>query len=445
MSIFDQRREKLQREGAPLADRMRPRTLDELVGQDHIVGEGRLLRRALEADRMSSMILYGPPGSGKTTIAEIIAQTTSAHFEKLNAVMSGVADLRRVISEAEKELGLSGRRTILFVDEVHRFNKAQQDALLPAVEKGTVIFIGATTENPYFEVTAPLVSRSRVFELHALDEDDVKEIVRRALEDEERGLAKYKPRVEPEALDHVVRIAGGDARSALNAVELAVLTTKPDPEDGTRRVTLEIAEESIQRRALVYDADGDAHYDTISAFIKSMRGSDPDATLYWLARMIYAGEDPSFISRRLVIHAAEDVGLADPQALVVAEAAAAAVDRVGLPEGRIILAEAALYIALAPKSNSALGIDAALRDVERGRAAGVPTHLRDASYRGARKLGRGEGYEYPHDYPDGWVEQRYLPEGFERGAYYHPPGRGREARLLARLRNVREEAGDDEQ
>ncbi|MFW5896480.1 MAG: AAA family ATPase [Bacillota bacterium] len=440
MSLFDQRREKLQRERAPLADRMRPRTLEELVGQDHIVGEGRLLRRALDADRLSSMILYGPPGSGKTTIAEIIARTTSAHFEKLNAVMSGVADLRRVISEAEKELGLSGRKTILFVDEVHRFNKSQQDALLPAVEKGTVVFIGATTENPYFEVTAPLVSRSRVFELQTLEEEDLKEIVRRALEDEERGLAKYDPGIAPEALDHIVRVAGGDARSALNAVELAVLTTQPDPEDGTRWVTLEIAEESIQRRALVYDADGDAHYDTISAFIKSMRGSDPDATLYWLARMIYAGEDPSFISRRLVIHAAEDVGLADPQALVVAEAAAAAVDRVGLPEGRIILSEAALYIALAPKSNSALAIDAALRDVERGRAAGVPVHLRDAGYRGARNLGRGEGYEYPHDHPGGWVEQRYLPEGFERGAYYHPPAGGREARLLARLRKLRDEA-----
>ncbi len=439
MDLFDRNREKVQRTGAPLADRMRPSTLDELVGQEHVVGPGRLLRRALEADRLSSMILYGPPGSGKTTIAEIIAGNTRAHFEKLNAVMSGVADLRRVVAGAEEALGMYAQRTILFVDEVHRFNKSQQDALLPAVEKGTVIFIGATTENPYFEVTAPLVSRSRVFELRALDEEDLERILRRALADEERGLGSYRVRLEPEALAHIVRVAAGDARSALNALELAVLTTPPDPDTGERRITLPVAEDSIQRRALQYDRDGDAHYDTISAFIKSMRGSDPDATLYWLARMVYAGEDPAFIARRLVIHAAEDVGLADPQALVVAEAAAAAVDRVGMPEGRIILAEAALYIALAPKSNSALGIDAALREVEHGRAGGVPLHLRDASYRGARQLGRGEGYRYPHDHPGGWVEQQYLPEGFARGSYYRPGGRGLEGRRAERLRRLRGE------
>ena len=441
MSIFDRNREEIQRRDAPLADRMRPTTLDALVGQDHVVGEGRLLRRALEADRLSSMILYGPPGAGKTTIAEIIARSTEARFEKLNAVMSGVADLRRVIAEAHRELGMSGRKTILFVDEVHRFNKSQQDALLPAVEKGTVIFVGATTENPYFEVTPPLVSRSRVFELRALGEEDLKAVIRRALCDAERGLGEYRPRIADDALDHIVRVASGDARSALNAVELAVLTTEPD-EEGIRHVTLEIAAESIQRRALQYDRDGDAHYDTISAFIKSMRGSDPDATLYWLARMIYAGEDPSFISRRLVIHAAEDVGLADPNALVVAEAAARAVDRVGLPEGRIILAEAALYIALAPKSNSALGIDAALREVEAGRAGGVPAHLRDASYRSAGKLGRGAGYRYPHDDPEGWVEQQYLPEGAARGAYFRPGPRGFEDERMRWLRDLRGENGE---
>ncbi|MFO8059990.1 MAG: AAA family ATPase [Bacillota bacterium] len=433
MSIFDRHRDEKLRENAPLADRMRPRSLDEVVGQEHIIGEGKLLRRAIEADRLTSLILYGPPGSGKSTIAAVVARGTESHFVRLNAVMSGVADIRRVVKEAEDRLGAYGERTILFIDEVHRFNKAQQDALLPFVENGVVIFIGATTQNPHFEVIPPLVSRSRIFELSPLSEDDLREISRRALEDEERGLGAMNLAVEERALNHIVRVAAGDARSVLNALELAALTTAPDDE-GVRRVTLEVAEESIQRRALQYDRDGDAHYDTISAFIKSMRGSDPDATLYWLARMIYAGEEPRFIARRLMVHAAEDVGMADPRALQVAAACAQAVERVGMPEGRIILAEAALYIATAPKSNSSLAIDRALEDVRQGEGRGVPPHLQDASYKGASGLGRGEGYRYPHDHPDHWVQQQYMPEGMEDRRYYEPSDQGYEQRIAGRLR-----------
>ncbi len=432
MSIFDRNREEYLEKEAPLADRMRPRTLDEMVGQDHIVGEGRLLRRAIEADRLTSIILYGPPGSGKTTLAGIIARASEAKFERLNAVMSGVADIRRVAKEAKDRLGMYGRRTILFIDEVHRFNKAQQDALLPSVEKGVVIFIGATTENPYFEVIAPLVSRSRVFELQPLSDEDVLAIVRDALGDEERGLGDYSVQADDDALHHIVRTAAGDARSALNAVELAVLTTEPDDSE-VRRLTLEVACESIQQRALNYDGDGDAHYDTTSAFIKSIRGSDPDATLYWLARMIYAGEEPRFIARRLMVHAAEDVGLADPRALQVAVSCAQAVERVGMPEGRIILAEAALYLATAPKSNSALSIDAALDDVREGQAGGVPLHLRDASYSGAEELKRGSGYRYPHDCSRRWADQQYLPDGLVDAEYYKPTGQGYEKSIARRL------------
>ncbi len=433
VSIFDRHRDQKRSENAPLADRMRPRSLDEMVGQEHIIGEGRLLRRAIEADRVASLILYGPPGSGKSTIAAVVARSTQSHFVKLNAVMSGVKDIRRVVGEAEERLGMYGEQTILFIDEVHRFNKAQQDALLPFVENGTVTLIGATTENPYFEVIPPLVSRSRIFELNALSEADLREIIRRVLEDEERGLGTMDLAVDEQAMDHIVGVSAGDARTALNALELAALTTRPD-DQGVRRVTLEVAEESIQKRALQYDRGGDAHYDTISAFIKSMRGSDPDATLYWLARMIYAGEEPRFIARRLMVHAAEDVGMADPRALQVAAACAQAVERVGMPEGRIILAEAALYIATAPKSNTSLAIDRALEDVRRGKGRGVPPHLKDASYSGASELGRGEGYRYPHDHEGHWVQQHYLPEGMEGTRYYEPSDQGYERRISERLR-----------
>jgi len=437
VDLFDYARGQMLHKEAPLAARMRPRTLAEVVGQEHIIGPGRLLRRAIEADQLSSLIFYGPAGSGKTTLARVIANTTKAHFEQINAVTSGVADLRRVMDEARQRRGMHGIKTILFIDEIHRFNKAQQDALLPAVEDGTIILIGATTENPFFEVNPALVSRSRIFRLEPLSDDNVRELLARALRDEERGLGRYRVEIASEAIDHLVRVAAGDARSALNALELAVLTTPPD-EDGVRRIDLAVAAESIQRRALAYDKNGDQHYDTISAFIKSMRGSDPDAALYWLARMIYAGEDPLFIARRIVICAAEDVGLADPQALVVATAAYQAVHAVGMPEGRIPLAEATVYVATAPKSNAAyLGIERALADVEERRISGVPIHLRDASYKGAERLGHGKGYRYAHDYPEHYVEQDYLPPELADARYYEPGELGHEADVAARLRRFR--------
>ncbi|MDI7247848.1 MAG: AAA family ATPase [Bacillota bacterium] len=433
MDMFSRKAEETLKQDAPLAARMRPRTLDDFVGQEHIVGPGRLLRRAIEADRLSSIILYGPPGTGKTTLAMVIAGTTKSHFEQLNAVTAGVTDIRRVVAEAADRLGMQGTRTILFIDEVHRFNRSQQDALLPSVENGTVIFIGATTENPFFEVNAPLVSRSRVFRLEPLDDEDIAVILRRALGDAERGLGTFSVEVEPEAFDHIVRMANGDARSALNAIELAVLTTPPD-ELGVRHITLEVAEDSIQRRALVYDRDGDAHYDTISAFIKSMRGSDPDAAAYWLARMVAAGEDPEFIARRIVIQAAEDVGCADPHALLVACAAAWAVRFVGWPEAKLPLAEAAIYVATAPKSNSAyLAIAKAMEDVEKERSGEVPAHLRDASYKGAARLGHGAGYKYPHDFPGHFVPQQYLPDILAGRVYYEPSSNGYEKQIANRL------------
>lgn len=426
MDLFEAHRQEQLARTAPLALRMRPRTLDEFVGQEEIVGHGKLLRRAIEADQLSSLILYGPPGTGKTTLARIIANTTRAHFHQLNAVTAGIADLRQVIQEARERMGMYQRRTILFIDEIHRFNKAQQDALLPAVEEGTVVLIGATTENPYFEVNTALVSRSRIFRLRSLSDDEIHLLLERALADGERGLGHFKVEVTPEAMNHWVLVAAGDGRSALNALELAVLTTAPGP-DGVRRITLEVAEDSIQRRCVLYDKSGDQHYDVVSAFIKSMRGSDPDATLYWLARMVYAGEDPAFIARRIMIHSAEDVGLADPQALLVATAAAQAVERVGFPEGRIILAEAALYVALAPKSNAVVkGIDGAMHAVEKGDTGPVPVHLRDASYKGAKALGHGAGYKYPHDYPGGRVPQQYLPDPLTGRKFYHPSGYGKE-------------------
>ncbi len=417
--------------GAPLAERMRPRRIEEFVGQEQLLGEGRILHRAIEEDRIGSMILWGPPGSGKTTLAGIIAKRTSAVFRQLSAVNAGVSDIRRVTEEAA-QLKSEGQRTILFVDEIHRFNKAQQDAILPHVENGTVVLIGATTENPYFEVNRALVSRSRVLRLEPLSDEKVKTLLRRAISDKERGLGDLKPEVTEEALDHLARVANGDARSALNALELAVLNVEPEP-DGKRRVTLEVAAEAVQQKALGYDRQGDNHYDTVSAWIKSMRGSDPDAALYWLARMIAAGEDPRFIARRLLIHAAEDVGLADPQALVVASAAAQAVDWVGMPEARIPLAQATIYITCAPKSNTAYAaISKALDSVKKERYNGVPPHLRDAHYSGAEKLGHGKGYLYPHDHPGGWVAQQYLPSGIN-GGFYRPADRGYELEIRRRL------------
>ncbi|NLY54840.1 MAG: replication-associated recombination protein A [Firmicutes bacterium] len=412
---------------------MRPRTLDEVRGQEHIIGEGRLLRRAIMADRLSSLIFYGPPGTGKTTLARVIANSSKRAFRQLSAVTAGVADIRRVVTEAEDLLGLEGKATILFIDEIHRFNKAQQDALLPHVEAGTLILIGATTENPYFTVNTPLLSRSRVFRLHPLSDCELREIMMNALTDKERGLGQYQVELSEEAVAHFIRVANGDARSALNALELAVLTTAPDSM-GVRRITADIAAESTQERILAYDKNGDAHYDTISAFIKSMRGSDPDAALYWLARMIKAGEDPDFIARRIIICAAEDVGNADPNALLLAVAAAQAANMVGWPEARIPLAQAVTYIACAPKGNAVtLAIDAALNDVANEKNEPVPVHLRDSSYRGAEQLGHGKGYKYPHDYPGHFVRQQYLPSNLLGRRYYRPSESGYENTHRRRL------------
>jgi putative ATPase len=425
----------------PLAYRMRPRVLDEFIGQEHIVGKGRLLRRVIQADQVSSLIFYGPPGTGKTTLAQVIANTTKSHFITMNAVLTGVKDLRESIDEAKKNRDLYGKRTTLFVDEVHRWNKAQQDALLPWVENGTVILIGATTENPYFEVNRALVSRSRVFQLKALTEDDLRAVAAACISDPERGYGAYRVSLTEEALDHLVKISNGDARSLLNALELAVETT-PDrfpPPPGTRIViTRETAEESIQRKVVLYDKEGDYHFDTISAFIKSLRGSDPDAALYWLARMVQAGEDPHFIFRRMLILASEDVGMADPHALPFVQAAAATFDRIGLPEGRFPLAHAALYLATAPKSNSAMGFFDALALCESEQRDGeVPNHLRDAS-RDAEGFGHGEGYLYPHAFRDHWAAQQYLPAGLQGRVFYSPSDRGFEAAIRDEVLRRRE-------
>ena len=420
----------------PLAARMRPRTLDEFAGQQHILGHGQLLRRAIEADRIESLIFYGPPGTGKTSLAQIIASQTENKFERLSGAESNVADMRRVLGAAHNRLENSGKRTILFIDEIHRFNKAQQDVLLPDVESGVVRLIGATTHNPFFFVNSPLVSRSQIFELEPLSEDDLYELLQRALKDSERGLGYMKIHADENALHHLAKISDGDARKALNSLEIAALTTAPDKK-GVVHITLAVAEQSIQKKAVVYDGDEDAHYDTISAFIKSMRGSDPDATLYWLAKMIHAGEDPRFITRRIVICAAEDVGLADPMALILAQAAHNAAEFIGWPEARIPIAEAAIYIATANKSNSTItAIDAALADVKSGRTLAVPKHLRDASYKSAKKLGHGVGYQYAHDGKDHFVAQDYLSAAKR---YYEPTEQGVEKKIKERLDNWRKQ------
>jgi len=434
MELFAQGMRGRMEAEAPLAARMRPQTLEEFVGQDHLVGPGRVLRRAIEADELTSVILWGPPGTGKTSLAHIIANVTHSHFVQVNAVTSGVAELKRIIEEARERRLLYGTRTILFIDEIHRFNKAQQDVLLPYVEDGTLILIGATTENPFFEVNATLVSRSRVFQLEPLRPEHLRVIVERALRDPERGLGKYRIHLDEQAMAHICNISNGDARVALNILELACMTTPPDAQ-GVRHVGLPEVEEASQRRAVLYDREGDQHYDSISAFIKSMRGSDPDAAVYWLARMLYAGEDPRYIARRMIVHAAEDVGLADPMALVVATAAAHAVEYVGLPEARIPLAEAAIYIATAPKSNSVVqAISRAMEDVERKRAEPVPIHLRDSSHPQVQaRMGHGKGYKYVHDYPGRFVVQQYLPDNLQGTIYYEPSDSGFEEEIRKRL------------
>jgi putative ATPase len=420
----------------PLAARMRPRNLDEYAGQSHILAPGQLLRRAIEADRIQSLIFYGPPGTGKTSLAQIIARQTKSKFERLSGVESNVADMRRVLSAATNRLENTGQSTILFIDEIHRFNKSQQDVLLPDVESGVIKLIGATTHNPFFFVNSPLVSRSQIFELRPLTEQELFALLQRALADKERGLGYLNISADENALRHLAKISDGDARKALNSLEIAALTTAPDT-DGVVSISLEVAEQSIQKKAVVYDGDGDAHYDTISAFIKSMRGSDPDAALYWLAKMIHAGEDPRFIARRIVIHAAEDVGLADPMALVLANAAFQAAEFIGWPEARIPLAEATIYIATAPKSNSTvMAIGAAMKDVESGRTLAVPEHLRDAHYSGAKKLGHGTGYKYAHEGKDHFVVQDYL--GADK-TYYEPTEQGVEKKIKERVEKWRAE------
>ena len=443
MDLFTHAMQERMKSEAPLAARMRPRTLDEFVGQEHIVGAGKLLRRAIEADRLfSSIILWGPPGTGKTTLAMVIANQTKSHFETLSAVLAGKAELRDVIDAALERRRLYQKKTILFVDEVHRWNKAQQDALLPHVENGTFVLIGATTENPYFEVIGALVSRSRVFQLHPLTEEQTGLILDRALSDPERGYATRRILLDPEARQHLIDVAGGDARNALNALELAVESTPPDPstssgQAGNIHITLDVAQESIQRRAVLYDKDGDAHYDTISAFIKSVRGSDPDAALYWLAKMIYAGEDPRFILRRLIILAGEDIGLADPLGIVVAASAAQAFDFIGLPEGVYPIVEATLYLATAPKSNTATSYFKAFERIEQAGLGDVPSHLKDSS-RDAVALGHGKGYEYPHMHADHFIPQQYLPKELLGTYFYKPSAVGYEVQVRQRLEMWRE-------
>jgi putative ATPase len=436
MDLFDHHLENRLKMEAPLAARIRPRTLDEIVGQDHIIGPGKLLRRAIEADHLfSSIILWGPPGTGKTTLAAVIAQSTQSHFETISAVLAGVGELRRVIDEAVERRKLYNLRTILFVDEVHRWNKAQQDALLPHVESGLLTLIGATTENPYFEVIKALVSRSRVFQLNPITDDLLEQLLDRAVNDKERGFGDLPVKLWADARKHLAHSSNGDARNALNALELAIETTPPDAL-GNIQITLEVAQESIQQRTLQYDKNGDAHYDTISAFIKSVRGSDPDAALFWLAKMIQAGEDPKFILRRLMILASEDIGLADPQGLVVAVAASNAFEKMGLPEGLYPMTEATLYLATAPKSNSAGAYFKAVELIQKEGVGGVPTHLMDAN-RDAEALGHGKDYQYPHLFPDHYIDQQYLPDQFKEMTFYEPSDQGYEKIIKERLENLK--------
>ncbi|TCP54546.1 putative ATPase [Tumebacillus sp. BK434] len=437
MDLFGYQAQEEQKQNAPLAARMRPQNLDELIGQEAIIGQGKLLRRAIETDKLTSLIFFGPPGTGKTTIAKIIAGHTKSMFRSLNAVTAGIADIRKVVEEAKDALSMYSQRTVLFVDEIHRFNKAQQDALLPHVEEGLVILIGATTENPFFEVNAALLSRSQIFRLQSHSEADLIQMARRALSTPQRGLGHLNVMMDDEALQHIARYADGDARRMYNALELAVLSTPPAA-DGVVHVTVEEAAESIQRRVVRYDKNADAHYDTVSAFIKSIRGSDPDGALYWLAKMIDAGEDTKFIARRIIISASEDIGNADPRALQVAVSALQALEMIGMPEGRIILAQAVTYLATAPKSNAAyMGINHALQTIRDGSSVDVPMHLRDAHYKGAAKLGHGKGYLYPHDFPGNFVEQSYLPQELAGRTFYAPTRNGYEQIISDRLQHWR--------
>lgn len=436
MDLFEYAREQNMEKEAPLASRLRPVTLEEIVGQQHILGKDKLLYRAIKADKLSSVIFYGPPGTGKTTLAKVIAHTTSAEFTQINATVAGKKDMEAVVEKAKELRGMYRKRTILFVDEIHRFNKGQQDYLLPFVEDGTIILIGATTENPYFEVNGALISRSSIFELHPLEKEDIRTLIARAVYDKEKGMGSYGAEIDEEAMEFLADVSGGDARNALNAVELGILTTERSP-DGKIHLTMEVASECIQKRIVRYDKTGDNHYDTISAFIKSMRGSDPDAAVYYLAKMLRAGEDIKFIARRIMICASEDVGNADPMALTVSVSAAQAVERIGMPEAQIILSQAVLYVASAPKSNAACNaIFSALDSVEKYKTT-VPAHLQDAHYRGAKDLGRGTGYKYAHDYPGHYVKQQYLPDEIKDARFYEPGELGCEKEIGERLRKLR--------
>lgn len=438
MDLFEYMRQQNMKDGSPLASRLRPTTLDEVVGQQHIVGKDKLLYRAIKADKLSSIIFYGPPGTGKTTLAKVIANTTSAEFMQINATSAGKKDMEEVVAAAKNNQGMYGKKTILFIDEIHRFNKGQQDYLLPFVEDGTIILIGATTENPYFEVNPALLSRSVIFELKKLSTEDIRTLLLRAVNDTEKGMGSYHAQMDDDALEFLADMANGDARAALTAIELGILTTDRS-EDGIIHITLDVASECIQKRVINYDKTGDNHYDTISAFIKSMRGSDPDAAVYYLARMLYAGEDVKFIARRIMILASEDIGNADPQALQVAVAAAQAVERLGMPEARIVLAQAVTYMASAPKSNSAINaIDKAMRVVQETKTPPVPVHLQDAHYKSAGKLGHGKGYKYAHDYKNHYVKQQYLPDGLTGEIFYEPSENGYEQQIRAYYKKIKE-------
>ena len=436
MDLFDYMRETTKKKESPLASRLRPKTLEEVVGQQHIIGKDKLLYRAIKADKLSSIIFYGPPGTGKTTLAKVIANTTSANFTQINATVAGKKDMEEVVRQAKDNQGMYGKTTILFVDEIHRFNKGQQDYLLPFVEDGTLILIGATTENPYFEVNGALISRSSIFELKPLEKEDIRRLIMRALTDEERGMGSYHAIIDEDALEFLADICGGDARNALNAIELGVLTTERS-EDGKIHITIDVVSECIQKRVVRYDKGGDNHYDTISAFIKSMRGSDPDAAVFYLAKMLYAGEDVKFIARRIMICASEDVGNADPMAISVAVAAAQAVERVGMPEAQIILSQAVLYVATAPKSNSAVNAIMAANAAVRAHKTTVPSHLQDAHYKGSANLGRGTGYKYAHDYPNHYVEQQYLPEEIKDMQFYEPSDMGYEKAIQEHFQRIK--------